>query len=131
MKTFVDLSTLTDGSRWTRKGVFGVVPTAGDYPLIVDTADKLDWYWYAITTPEHIAAKRRFHDQYSLARNKLIVVDDFRDVVSDAILISRCLNSCRLFCATGRRALWVDYPKFIDVSGSNAEFLAKCAAEVL
>ena len=126
MKIYVDLKALTDDSPWTCKKVFGTVPTAGDYPAIVNYADPRDWFWSAIATPDFAHEKRRFHDQYSLGRNDLVIVDDFRDV-APALLISRDLNLCRLFCAAGGRAVWIDYPKYVDVSGTNTEFLAACA----
>jgi hypothetical protein len=131
MRTSIELSTLTDGSPWTTKKVFGTVPTAGDYHRVVSEADRCDYFWRAITTPAEIQAKRRFVDQYFLNRNELLVIDDFRDVVADSLLISRCLNTCRMFAVAGGRALWVNHPRFVDVSGTNAEFLGACAGEAL
>jgi hypothetical protein len=132
MKVYVHLDTLTDGSPWTTKAMFGTVPTAGDYPAIVGEADCHDWHWQAITTTDSIDAKQRFVRQYFYERNQpLFVVDDFRDVVNDSLLISRCLNTCRLFAAAGGRALWKDGRTFRDVSGTNNEFLCRTALEAL
>jgi hypothetical protein len=129
MRTFIELSTLTDGSPWGRDVVFGCVGTAGDYYTPIDHADKLDWYWRAITTPDDIEAKRRFHDQYFLPRNGLLVVDDLLSVAAGNLLIARCLTLCRMWSLAGGQALWLDKGKLRDVSGSNSEFLAKCAEE--
>lgn len=49
MTVFVHLEALADRP-FAKRVLFDTAPTAGDYPLIVDTADKLDGCWRAITT---------------------------------------------------------------------------------
>lgn len=129
MRTFIELSTLTDGARWGRDVMFGCVGTSGDYWQAVNRADKLDWHWQAITTPDDIEAKRRFHAQYFYTRNGLLEVDDLLSVAAGDLLIARSLTLCRMWSLAGGRTLWLDKGKLRDVSGSNAEFLAKCAEE--
>lgn len=130
MRIFVHLDCLTDGSPWDTQGMFGTVPTAADYWTIVDAADRLDSYWIAITDSSNFESKRRFHAQYCLNHNPLAVSDDWCDIVSDSLLITRNLNLARQWCGCGGSgARWINEGVLHDASGSTDEWLCRIALE--
>src|SRR4051812_25197584 len=101
---FVQLETLAAGP--FRRGQY--ISTCGDYWKIVDFADKLDWEWVCLTTPDQEKRKRAWDGQFCLARNRLMIVPDFTDVAPGNVIVSRDLNVCRQFCGAGGRAWWID-----------------------
>jgi hypothetical protein len=129
MNVFIELSTLTDGAP------FGdTIPgTSWSYYVPVDYADQEDEFWSAITTPENIESKRAFWDRYALInRNKLVVVEDFRELAPGNVLIARDLNVCRQWLAAGgKNAIWLDGKTLRSYPRSESEFLAAVAIEGL